>query len=159
MFISRNAVPYYLKKYPNNIQTPAAHARCPPTTTCPWPTATWPPAPTYTYRSNSAPHWSYSGIRGNLLVKIINGNRRLGYILAMGNCRRGLINGDKDATTKLVEVENFIQSRKLHMLCLVESDLHSQVSRYRRAQPLTTEDIQDKLGIPGYKIYLPATWE
>ena len=83
----------------------------------------------------------------------------MGYNLSMWNCRRGLIDRDKDATTKLVEVQDFIQSRNLHMLCLVESDLHSEVSRYKRAQPLTTKDIKEKLGIPGYKIYLPATWD
>ena len=90
---------------------------------------------------------------------MINGNRRLGYNLSMWNCRRGLFNGDKEASTKMVEVRNFIESKKLHMLCLVESDLHSEVSRYRRAQPLTNKDIHDKLGIPGYKIYLPASWD
>ena len=41
----------------------------------------------------------------------------------------------------MVDVKNFIYSKKLHMFCLVESDLHGQASRYRRTQPLTTADI------------------
>ena len=45
------------------------------------------------------------------------------------------------------------------MLCLVESDLHGAVSRYKRLQRLTTKDIKDKLAIPGYNIYLPAAWD
>ena len=77
----------------------------------------------------------------------------------MWNCRRGLIHGNKEASTKMVDVKHFIEKRKLHMLCLVESDLHGEVSRYRRAQPLTTKDIKDKLAIPGYKIFLPDTWD
>ena len=77
----------------------------------------------------------------------------------MWNCRRGLITGDKEASSKMVDIKNFIVSKKLHMLCLVESDLHSEVSRYRRAQPLTTTDIHRALGIPGYKLYMPDTWD
>ena len=45
------------------------------------------------------------------------------------------------------------------MLCLVESDLHNVVSMYRRVKPLTTRNIHDRLSIPGYKIYLPDTWD
>ena len=90
---------------------------------------------------------------------MINGNRRLGYNLAMWNCRRGLIDFKNEASSKIVDVKNLIESKKLHMLCLVESDLHSEVSRHRRAQPLDIKDIQSKLHIPGYKIFLPNTWE
>ena len=90
---------------------------------------------------------------------MINGNRRLGYNLSMWNCRRGLITGDKEASSKMVDIKNFILSKKLHMLCLVESDLHSVVSRYKRAQPLTTKDIHRALDIPGYKLYMPDTWD
>ena len=125
MFVSRYTYLSYLKKYPDRILALPAYAPCPTTTTCRWPPATWPPLTADNYRSG--PHWSYSGIRGNILAKIINGNRRLGYNLSMWNCRRGLISGDKDATTKLVKVQEFLENIKLHMLCLVESDLHSDV--------------------------------
>ena len=59
----------------------------------------------------------------------------------------------------MVDVENLMKSKKLHMLCLVESDLHGEVSRYRRAQPLTTKHIHEQLAIPGYKLYLPPSWD
>ena len=135
----------------------------PPCTTAtdwrsPW---AWPP-PTLepTSRNYSPGHcWAYTGLQTNKLEKIINGNRRLGYNLAMWNCRKGLLTFENEASSKLVDIKNLIETKKLHMLCLVESDLHSEVSRYRRAQPLTTKDIQGKLHIPGYKIFLPTTWE
>ena len=94
----------------------------------------------------------------NKLAKMVNGNRRLGYHLGIWNCRKGLIK-DKEVSTKMVDVKNFIYSKKLHMFCLVESDLHGQASRHRRTQPLTTADIHTQLAIPGYKIYLPSTWD
>ena len=45
------------------------------------------------------------------------------------------------------------------MLCLIETDLHSSMSRHRRTVILTRNDICNVLNIPGYKIYLPATWK
>ena len=81
---------------------------------------------------------------------MVNGNRRLGYNLGIWNCRKGLIKGKK-VSTKMVDVMNFIHSKKLHMLCLVESDLHGQASRYRRAEPLTTADINTQLAIPVFR--------
>ena len=45
------------------------------------------------------------------------------------------------------------------MLCLVETDLHSTMSRHRRSVTLTGNDIRSVLGIPGYTIYLPLTWK
>ena len=122
------------------LDAPPVCAKCPSTPTCQWPPSApaWPP-PSTQYRHRSGAQWSYPGMHANKLIKTINGNRRLGYNLSMWNCRRGLINTDKEPSTKMVEVTNFIQSRKLHMLCLVESDLHSAVSRYNRAQPLTTK--------------------
>ena len=44
------------------------------------------------------------------------------------------------------------------MFCLIEADLHSATSRIKRRNPLTTQDVMNKLEIPGYKILLPATW-
>ena len=122
---------------------------------CSWPTCTCRPLSTDNHRGA---HWSYPGIKMNKLVKIINGNRRLGYNLALWNCRRGLLCRENIASYKMLEVRDFLNKKKLHMLCLVESDLHSDISRYKRTQPLSTRDIMDKLDIPGYNIYLPATW-
>ena len=103
------------------------------------------------YLSASSAKWHYQGLSNNKLSKIVNGNRRLGYNLGMWNCRRGLITGDKEASFKMVDVKNFIQSKNLHMLCLIEADLHSPISRYKRLNRLLTLDINHKLSIPGYK--------
>ena len=103
--------------------------------------------------------WSNAGVTNNKLIKMINGNRRQGYNIGMWNCRRGLIEGEKRSSTKMTEVIHFLQSKKLHILCLVEADLHGAISRYKRLHPLTTKDINDILGVPGYKLILPKTWQ
>ena len=92
-------------------------------------------------------------------MKMINGNRNKGYNLGLWNCRRGLTDGDGEASYKMSEVKVFIQKKNLHMLCLVEADLHSEISRLRRRRPLTTKDITNQLNIPGYNIYLPLSWK
>ena len=102
---------------------------------------------------------SFTGIPNNKLMKICNGNRKLGYNLAMWNCRKGLVTWDGEGSSKMVDVKEFISKKKLHMLCLIESDLHSISSRIKRVNPLTTTDILKKLDIPGYKIYLPQSWK
>ena len=82
-----------------------------------------------------------------------------GYNLGVWNCRKGLIDVNREATCKFEEVKQFIMKRRLHMLCLVETDLHSTMSRHRRSVTLTGNDIRSVLGIPGYTIYLPLTWK
>ena len=140
----------------SSIPHPPPPCARPSTITCQWPLPSHrsvPPPPPYCTRPStcqwppprhhsSGTHWSSSGMTVNKLTKIINGNRRLGYNLSMWNCRRGLINRDKESSLKMVEVRNFIEQNKLHMFCLVESDLHGELSRYKRAQPLTTKDIK-----------------
>ena len=95
----------------------------------------------------------------NELLKIINGNKGKGYNLGMWNCRKGLIDVNYEATYKFEEVKQFLLKRGLHMLCLIETDLHSSMSRHRRTVILTRNNICSVLNIPGYKIYLPATWK
>ena len=142
------------------LQTSSARAsprRPSPLTSC-WP-CTPPPCPTCSASTTTCgTRWSFLGMTSNKLAKMVNGNRRLGYHLGIWNCRKGLIK-DKEVSTKMVDVKNFIYSKKLHLFCLVESDLHGQASRHRRTQPLTTADIHTQLAIPGYKIYLPSTWD
>ena len=77
----------------------------------------------------------------------------------MWNCRRGLVDAENKPSTKMVEVRNFMENEKLHLCCLVEADLHGPTSRYRRRHPLSTKDIENNLGIPGYKVLLPKSWE
>ena len=90
---------------------------------------------------------------------MINGNKHKGYNLGMWNCRRGLTDGNCEPSYKMSEVKAFLQNKKLHMLCIIEADLHSATSRIQRRNPLSTKDINNKLSIPGYKIFLPATWK
>ena len=82
-----------------------------------------------------------------------------GYNLGVWNCRKGLIDVNREPTCKFEEVKEFILKRRLHMLCLIETDLHSSMSRHRRTVTLTGNDISSVLGISGYQIYLPATWK
>ena len=115
-----------------------------------------PPPPSITATSLSS--WSRGCLSNNKMVKIKNGNGRKGYNIGLWNCRRGLLNSDKTSTTKMVEVRQFIESKNLHLLCLVESDLHSQFSRIMKTNPVNTEDINKALRVPGYKILLPKSW-
>ena len=65
----------------------------------------------------SGAQFTYCGVSPNKLMKIINGNRRLGYKLAVWNCRRGLITEEKEASNKMQEVKDFAQSHKFaHVL-------------------------------------------
>ena len=108
---------------------------------------------------NSGVSWTYRNITNNQLQKMINGNRRLGYNLGLWNCRRGLVDGNKEQSMKMVDVKNFLKNKKLHMLCLVEADLHSSIYRYKRSNSLNTREIHKQMEIPGYRIFLPKTWD
>ena len=90
---------------------------------------------------------------------MVNGNKGRGYNLGLWNCRKGLINGKGEASTKVDEIKQFVYKRNLHMLCVIEADLHSRMSRSKRRTVVTGKDIEVELAIPGYKIYLPATWK
>ena len=89
---------------------------------------------------------------------MINGNIG-GYNLGVWNCRKGLIDVNFEATYKFEEIKQFILKRRLHMLCVIETDLHSSMSRHKRTVTLTKNDIGNILDIPGYNIYLPLTWK
>ena len=41
----------------------------------------------------------------------------------------------------------------------VKAGLHGEASRQRIANPLNTKDIHNILGIPGYKLILPSSWQ
>ena len=141
-----------------NSSTPAldtsnTSSPCPPSP----PPPTTPPPPSST--SSSLLSWALGSSSNNKVAKIINGNGRKGYNIGFWNCRKGLVAGEKRASTKMVEVKQFIQRKSLHLLCLVESDLHSNISRYIRRNSLKTEEVHQVLGISGYKILLPRSWQ
>ena len=79
--------------------------------------------------------------------------------MGVWNCRRGLLDGSGEASSKLDEMRQFISKKKLHMMCVIEADLHSRMSRVRRKNTITRKEIEIVLCIPGFKIYLPATWK
>ena len=99
------------------------------------------------------------GLGINKYARMVNGNRRQCYNIGLWNCRKGLIGEENLATEKMVEVEQFMREQKLHMLCLVESDLHGPQSRIRRRNPITESQIRSSLKIEGYRIILPQSWE
>ena len=72
---------------------------------------------------------------------MVNGNKNRGYRIAMWNCRRGLVDKENLPTEKFTEVLNFIDSKRPHLFCLIESDLHNIQSRVRKQKYISTEEI------------------
>ena len=103
--------------------------------------------------------WSFTNLNWNKLMHILMGNRKLGYRLGMWNCRKGLFLPNKLPSEKLTDIKNLLQQHDLHILGVVECDLHSVSSRVRRAQPLSTKDVIEKLHVEGYVIKLPLSWK
>ena len=62
-------------------------------------------------------------------------------------------------SSKLVDVQSFLEKHKPHLLCITEADIHGPNSRINRRQNFTTEDINEKLKIPDYSIKLPDSWK
>ena len=101
--------------------------------------------------------WAKLGCSENKLQKIINGNRRsVGYKLAVWNCGRGLV--QDGFSHKLFEIKQFIESKKPHCFCIIESDFYSHTSPINRFRKYSTDEIREKLKIDGYNIEFPQTW-
>ena len=98
------------------------------------------------------------GLGINKYTRMVNGNGQSSYNIALWNCRKGLLDADNNASEKMTEVKNFLSDQKLHLLCLVESELHGLQSRVRRRVPVTESQIKSSLAVDGYKIILPQTW-
>ena len=88
----------------------------------------------------------------------LNGNKKIGYNVASWNCRRGLIDPDGSPSSKLTDIQMYLQKHQLHVFGIIEADLHGPKSRIYRRNPLTTSDVHDKLQIDGYFILLPQSW-
>ena len=116
----------YLFTTPTSKSSHLITPTCPGTRT---PNSTTSPRPPWSVQPGI--NLSFTGIPNNKLMKICNGNRKLGYNLAMWNCRKGLVTWDGEGSSKMVDVKEFISKKKLHMLCLIESDLHSISSRIK----------------------------
>ena len=101
----------------------------------------------------------YQQMSLNKYFKIINGNIGKYYNIGAWNCRRGLLDCENDASHKLAEIKQFLSQQDLHILCVIEADLHGPSSRTRRINPISKSKILSSLKIDGYDIILPKTWE
>ena len=101
---------------------------------------------------------AFSGKSLNHLMHALNGNKKIGYNVASWNCRRGLIDPDGSPSSKLTDIQMYLQKHQLHVFGIIEADLHGPKSRIYRRNPLTTSDVHDKLQIDGYFILLPQSW-
>ena len=68
--------------------------------------------------------WCYNSVSWNTLMHILNGNRRVGYKIAVWNCRKGLLLSNNSRSEKLLDIESLLHRHDLHLLGIVESDLH-----------------------------------
>ena len=102
--------------------------------------------------------WSYA-TSISALCHALNGNkRRLGYNLAVWNCRKGLIGESDSESMKLMEIKQFIQKHHPHTLGIIECDIYSAQCQVQRKTTFTTDEVISRLNIEGYNIELPDTW-
>ena len=101
--------------------------------------------------------WSYSGVTPNILTHAITGNKKIGYKVAIWNCRKGLRKGDGSQSAKVTDIQLYIQKHQFDLFGVNESDLHSSESRIYRKHPLSTSEIHQKLHIDGYSLLLPQS--
>ena len=88
-------------------------------------------------------------------MKIVNGNINNNLKVAAWNCRRGLICGVKEPSSKVTEIKEFMYSNNIHTMGIIEADIHGKKSRILNRQKLTTEEAMRALNIEGYNLYLP----
>ena len=62
-------------------------------------------------------------------------------------------------TLKFTDVKLFIAKHQPHAFGIIESDIHSPLSRSQRQCTFSTEEVLDKLKIDGYNLELPETWQ
>ena len=61
-------------------------------------------------------------------------------------------------TPKFIELKSFVSKHKPHAFGIVESDIHSPLSRLNRQAVFSTDEVKSKLKIDGYNLELPSTW-
>ena len=69
-----------------------------------------------------------------------------------------MIDSDGNPSSKVADIKQYLQKYQLHIMGIIESDIHAFTSRIKRRTPLSTQDIYDKLRIDGYQIVLPQSW-
>ena len=104
-------------------------------------------------------NWPYTSDTNHLAHSLTGNKRRLGYKLSLWNCRRKLLDQSNRDTNKFIDIKNFVEKNKPHVLSIIESDLFSTSSQSQRRFKLTSEEVTERLKIEGYKLVLPDTWE
>ena len=82
--------------------------------------------------------------------------KQRGFKLAVWNCGRGLISDE--GQDKFIEIQQFIDNKRPHCFGIIESDLFGTNSDSNRKK-YTTSEVHEKLGIDGYRLELPSSWE
>ena len=101
----------------------------------------------------------FQGLNSNKLAHLLNGNRKRSYNIGMWNCRKGLVDKENLPTAKINDVNDFLRTNDLQVMCLIEADLHGMTSRIRRVNPITGKKIEENLKVENYRIVLPQSWQ
>ena len=59
-------------------------------------------------KSNASMSWSYTGVSSNNLSHALSGNRKIGYHVAVWNCRKGLLNPDGSPSAKVTDIKLYL---------------------------------------------------
>ena len=99
--------------------------------------------------------WSYTN-NGNKLTHALSGNKKVGYKYLAWNCDRGFL-----SERKIDDLKVAINRHKPHLVGVSEIDLHRNENNldHFATNYLSTEQLNEKLQIQGYKIFLPKSWE
>ena len=100
--------------------------------------------------------WSYLN-DGNKLSHALQGNKRNpGYTYLAWNCARGFL-----SERKIDDLKITINRHKPHLIGISEIDLFRKEnnSDLFATNNFSTEQLQEKLAITGYRIFLPKSWE
>ena len=95
--------------------------------------------------------WSYTN-NGNKLTHALSGNKKVGYKYLAWNCDRGFL-----SERKIDDLKVAINRHKPHLVGVSEIDLHRNENNldHFATNYLSTEQLNEKLQIQGYKIFLP----
>ena len=100
--------------------------------------------------------WSYSN-KGSKLAHAVNGNKRnTGYKYLAWNCARGFLK-----ERKIDDLKVTINRHKPHLVSVSEIDLYRREnnSDINATNNFSSNQLHERLYIPGYKIFLPKSWE
>ena len=104
--------------------------------------------------------WSHpTSQNSNKLSHSLTGNKRIGYKIGFWNCRKGIVSDSILDTSKLTDVKQFVQKHNPHLFGIIESDLHGLNSFTNNRKKFSSEEIQRKLHIDGYRLLLPSSWQ